>query len=313
MRPRENIVIESVQDLIGQTDLLRLRALESLGSAAVWAKLEQQNPSGSVGDRVAFAMLEDGERRGLLRPGAVVVEATSGDSGVALALACALKQYALVLTMPESTSLEARKMIAALGARIVLTSHESGMEGAVREAGAIADRTEGAFAPLQFDNSVSVAAHATTAHEIVEAMGADAIDAVVLGVETSATLTGIARAFRQTAIAAHIIAVEPEASAFLSRNENGRSRIQGMGAGFRPKNYDASLVSEVRTVRDEDAWKTKTALAQKTGLLVGISSGAVAFVALEIARELGRNAHVVTLFPSTGERAFSLDKFFSNE
>lgn len=307
------VVAESLLDLTGNTDLLRLFAIETDGGAAIWGKLEHRNPTGSIADRVALGLIRDGERRGALLPNGVVVEATTGALGIALAFACIQTGHRLVVTMPESTSLEVGKQLEALGAKVVLTSHEQGMSGAIAEARAIADRTEGAFAPCQYDNEVTRAVHARTAHELLGALHPHELGAVVVGVGTGATVSGIGRALRDAGSRALVIAVEPESSASISRNENGRSRIQGLGSGTVPRLYDASVVSEVRTVRDEDAWEMRSILAKKAGVLVGVSAGAAAFAARTVAGGLAAGEHVVAILPDTGERYFSTEVFFSKE
>ncbi len=297
------VVARSMADLIGGTDLLRLRVLER-GGARVWGKLESQNPSGSIADRAAAAMLE-GARAG------TIVEATSGDMGVALAMACRRLGRDLIVTMPESTSLEARQAINACGAKVVLTPHERGMRGAIAEAEAIASRTPGALFLRQYDNDASVRAHESTAREILALL--PDVHIIVAGIGTGATASGIGRALRVAKAATRVVGVEPAASATISRNESGRSRIQGLGAGFVPSVYDADVVSEVHVVRDEDAWETKLLLAKKAGILVGTSAGAAAFIAHEFARDLEPTRDVVAILPDTGERYFSAEKFFSKE
>ncbi|HEY1955649.1 MAG TPA: cysteine synthase A [Polyangiaceae bacterium] len=302
-------VCEDVLELVGGTPMVRLRNVgRDAPRAEIWAKMEQQNPAGSVKDRVALAMLDAAAKSGALPAGGVVVEATSGNTGVALAMACAVRGYRCVLTMPASMSLERRALVAAFGAEVVLTPEEAQMEGALDEARAIAARTPGAFMPLQFENPENPAAHArTTAREIVEAMEAETIDAFVAGVGTGGTISGVGEVLQNT----RIIAVEPEACATISRGERGPTKIQGLAAGFVPKNYRADVVDEVRTVSDDDAWRTKVELAHREGLLVGISAGAAVAVAIDVARELGAGKNVVTVLPDTGERYFSMASYFS--
>jgi cysteine synthase A len=276
--------------------------------------MEPYNPGGSVKDRICLAMIEAAERSGALAPGGVVVEPTSGNTGIGLALVCAVKGYRCVLTMPESMSLERRQLLEAFGAEVVLTPAEEQMEGAIREARAIASREKHAFLPQQFDNPENPAVHAaTTARETLAAMHGAGFDAFVAGVGTGGTISGSAEAFRRELGAAcpRIVAVEPEACATLSRGERGPTKIQGLAAGFVPRNYHPAVVDEVRTVTDADAWRTKVALAHEEALLVGISAGAAVHVALEIARELGPGKHVVTVLPDGGERYFSLEEHFT--
>ena len=297
------VVASSIADLVGGTDLLRLRVLER-GGARVWGKLESQNPSGSVADRAALAML-------LSAPAGTIVEATSGDMGVALAMACRRLGRELVLTLPESASLEARYAIKVCGAKVVLTPHALGMTGAIAEAEAIASRTPGAFCLRQYDNDAGARAHASTAEEILQLL--PNVHVIVAGIGTGATASGIGRALRSANASARVVGVEPAVCATISRNETGRSRIQGLGAGFVPRVYDAGVVSEVRVVSDEDAWETKLMLAKRAGVLVGTSAGAAAFVASELAKEIEPDGDVVAILPDTGERYFSAEKFFSKE
>ena len=315
-------MVQNVLELVGDTPIVAVRSLvqgepgdarrPAQASAAVWAKMEQANPSGSVKDRICLAMVEDAERSGRLKPGGVVVEATSGNTGVGLALVCAVRGYRCILTMPESMSLERRLLLEAFGAQVVLTPEATQMEGAVAEARAIVERTPGAFMPQQFDNPSNPRVHAeTTAREIVVAMRPLSIDAFVCGIGTGGTLSGVGAVLRRdVSPPPRIVGVEPESCATISRGERGPTKIQGLAAGFVPKNYHSAVVDEVRTVSDRDAWRTKTQLARREGLLVGISAGAAMHVALRVARELGEGKNVVTVLPDTGERYFSLEEYF---
>jgi cysteine synthase A len=303
-------VVDNVLSLIGSTPLIRLRRIATGDCAAVWAKAEHLEPGGSVKDRIALAMIEDAEREGRLRPGQTVVEATSGNTGISLALVCAVKGYPLVLTMPASMSLERRQLLAAYGARIELSDPERVMQGAIEAAERI-EREEGAFMPRQFENPSNPAAHArTTAAELLDAMGADDIDVLVAGVGTGGTLSGVGRVLKARRSSTRVIAVEPDASAVLSGEPAGPTKIQGIGAGFVPTNLDRDLVDEVVRVSDLDAWRMKQRLATEEGLLVGISAGANVFAAIGIAERLGPDRNVVTLLCDTGERYFSLDGYF---
>jgi cysteine synthase A len=313
------LLADDVLALIGGTPLVAIRTLgRDAPRAAVWAKMEQANPGGSVKDRICLAMIEEAERSGRLRPGGVVVEPTSGNTGIGLALVCAVRGYRCILTMPESMTLERRQLLEAFGAKLVLTPDDRQMEGAVARAREIAESTPGAFMPQQFDNAANPRAHAeTTAREILEAMGPLGIDAFVAGVGTGGTISGVGEVLRRErrgpdGVRPRIVAVEPDACATLSRGERGPTKIQGLAAGFVPKNYHPEVVDEVRTVTDADAWRTKVLLAQREGLLVGISAGAAVHVALEVARELGEGKNVVTVLPDTGERYFSLEEYFDD-
>ncbi len=310
MKPR---IVNTVLDLIGSTPLVKIKS-ESGGRAHIWAKLEQANPGGSVKDRIAFAMIEAAEKNGTLKQGGVVIEPTSGNTGIGLAMVCAVKNYRCILTMPESMSLERRQLLEAFGAEIVLTPEQGQMEGAMLRAKELAATTPNSFVPSQFENPANPDVHAEkTAREILDAMGSDSIDAFVATVGTGGTISGVGRALKHAKNKAiRIVAVEPDACATISRGERGPTKIQGLAPGFVPKNYDASAVDEVRTVKDADAWRRKSELAHHEGLLVGISSGAALHTALEIARELGPGKNVVTVLPDTGERYFSLEDFFTD-
>jgi cysteine synthase A len=311
------MIATSMLDLVGKTPLVRIRGawLDAADSrrprAHVWAKMEHMNPGGSVKDRVCRAMIDDAEARGALRPPGPVVEPTSGNTGIGLAWICAVKGYRLILTMPESMSLERRQLLEAYGAEIVLTPAEAQMDGAISEARRIAARTPGAFMPSQFDNPANPSVHArTTAHEILGAMEGLSIDAFVAAVGTGGTVSGVGPELKKVHPGVRVVAVEPEGCATISRGERGPTKIQGIGAGFVPANYRASAVDQVRTVRDDDAWRTKLRLARREGLLVGPSSGANIFAAFELARELGEGKNVVTVLCDTGERYFSLEEYF---
>jgi cysteine synthase len=315
---------DSVLDLIGQSPMVAIRRLHAKvegpgetgrgrGRATVWAKMEQANPAGSTKDRICLAMIEDAERTGKLKPGGVVVEPTSGNTGIGLALVCAVRGYRCILAMPESMSLERRQLLEAFGAEVVLTPEQTQMEGAVAKAREIAERTPGAFMPHQFDNPANPRAHAeTTSREILDAMRPLRIDAFVAGVGTGGTISGVGEVLRrEISPPPRIIAVEPASCATLSRGEKGPSKIQGLAAGFVPKNYRPDVVDEVRTVTDQEAWHTKVELARREGLLVGVSAGAAVWAALVIANELGEGKNVVTVLPDTGERYFSLEDYFA--
>jgi len=305
-------VVDSVLDLVGDTPLIEIRRLDAeVKRGHVYGKAEQQNPGGSVKDRICVAMIEAAEASGQLQRGGVVVEPTSGNTGIGLALVCAAKGYRCILTMPASMSLERRALLEAYGAEVILTEPELQMDGAIQKAREIVASTPNAFLPGQFDNAENPRVHAeTTAREILHALANARIDAFVAGVGTGGTISGVGAVLKRLRPAPRVIAVEPASCATLSRGERGPTKIQGLAAGFVPRNYDASVVDEVRTVADRDAYDTKALLARREGLLVGISAGAAVRVALDVARELGPEATVVTVLPDTGERYFSLDEYF---
>jgi len=312
--PRPLKVVDSVLELVGDTPLVRIRKLgREVPRAEVWGKMEQANPAGSLKDRSCLAMVEEAERRGALVPGGVVVEATSGNTGIGLAMVCAVKGYRCLLTMPASMSLERRQLLESFGAEVVLTDPERQMEGAVARAEELGRDQPRAFLPRQFENPANAGAHAaTTAVELVRQMEGLSFDAFVAGVGTGGTISGVGRALRHQLErrAPRIIGFEPASCATLSLGERGPTKIQGLAVGFVPRGYDASVVDEVRTVPDDVAWATKGALAREEGLLVGISAGAAVAVALQVARELGPGANVVTVLSDAGERYFSLDEYF---
>ncbi len=304
-------VVDNVLALIGNTPLVQLRRMVNGSSAAIWAKAEHLNPGGSVKDRICLAMIEQAERDGRIKPGDTIVEPTSGNTGIGLALVCAVKGYKLVLTMPESMSLERRALLKAYGVEIVLTPAEQVMHGAIEAAEDIV-RERGAFMPMQFDNPANPAVHAsTTAEEILSAFGNDTIDAFIAAVGTGGTVSGVGKALKQRHPKLRVIAVEPASSPVLSGGDPGPTKIQGIGAGFVPGNFDRSAVDEIRTVSDRDAYNTKIALAKTEGLLVGISAGANVFTAQAVAREIGAGKNIVTVLCDTGERYFSLDAYFA--
>ena len=299
------VIYDDVLQLIGRTPLVRLNRLPGPDSATVLAKIESRNPGGSVKDRIGLAMIEAAERAGTLQPGDAVVEPTSGNTGIGLAIVCAVRGYRLVLTMPEDMSVERRKLLSLFGAELVLTPAVEGMSGAVYAAQELV-REHGYFMPQQFMNPANPAAHrAATAREILHDTAGE-LDAVVVMVGTGGTVTGIGQALRAEAPHVRVIAVEPAKSAVLSGGRPGITRIQGTGAGFVPGILDRSVLAEVRTVEDEDAIAMAERLAKEEGILAGISAGGAVVAALAVAAELGPGKTVVTLIPDAGERYLSM-------
>ncbi len=310
--PDRPLIYASILDLICDTPLVEIRRLGvEEPRARVFGKLEAMNPGGSVKDRICLAMIEQAEKDGRLRPGGVVIEPTSGNTGIGLALVSAQRGYRCILTMPESMSLERRQLLQSYGAELVLTPEAEQMDGAIAKARELFATTPGAFMPQQFENAENPEVHArTTVEEVLHALGDESLDGFVAAVGTGGTISGVGRVLRRRFPACRIVAVEPEACATISRGERGPSKIQGIAAGFIPKNYDASVPHEVRTVSDDRAYKTKRELARREGLLTGISAGANVAIALDLARELGPGKNVVTILCDTGERYFSLDEYF---
>jgi cysteine synthase A len=304
--------VSSLLDLIGKTPLVRLTKVVPDGCAEVWVKCEQYNPGGSIKDRIALAMIEAAEAAGHIQPGrSVIVEPTSGNTGIGLALVCAAKGYRLILCMPESMSLERRALLQSYGAEIILTPEDKVMEGAVARARAIVDDNPDAFMPDQFGNPANPEAHRrSTAPEILEQLGGDELHAFVSAIGTGGTVTGVGGALRSRYPECAIIGLEPSRSAVISGKPPGPHKIQGIGAGFVPAILDRSVLTELREVDDRDAYLMSKRLAREEGLLVGISSGANASVAVQIAAEIGPGKRVLTILCDTGERYFSLDEYF---
>jgi cysteine synthase A len=297
-------------DLIGSTPVVRLRRLPQLDGvgAEVWAKLESLNPGGSVKDRICLSMVEAAERDGHLRPGGTIIEPTSGNTGIGLALVAAVKGYRLVLTMPDTMSEERRSLLVGYGATLVLTPDTKGMHGAIRRAEQLLTEHPDWYMPQQFTNPANPEVHRrTTAVEILQQL--PRLDAFVAGVGTGGTITGVGEVLRAARRDVWITAVEPAASAVLSGGEAGYHGIQGIGAGFVPEILDTSIYDEVMTVSDDEAATHTRALARFEGLLVGISSGAACAAAIRVGRKLGRGAVVLTVFPDTGERYLTTDLF----
>ncbi|HUO56880.1 MAG TPA: cysteine synthase A [bacterium] len=299
-----------VTDLIGSTPLLKLQRIPEKGGAQILCKLEFYNPGGSVKDRIALSMIEDAERKGQLKPGGILVEPTSGNTGIGLALVCAQRGYKLILVMPEDMSQERRVLLRAYGAELVLTPAKGLMTAAVEKAREIKAQNPHYFMPEQFANRANPEAHKkTTAPEIEKDTNGE-FDAFVAGIGTGGTITGVGEYFKSKNPRVQIIGVEPAGSAVLSGGKPGVHRIQGIGAGFIPPVLNRSVVDEILTVEDKEAFAMTKRLAREEGLLLGISSGANVVAALRVAKRLGPEARIVTICCDMGERYFSLEDEF---
>jgi len=303
--------LPNITDGIGHTPLVRLNRLSPPGGATIYGKAEFYNPGGSVKDRICLNMIDEAEKQGLLKPGCTIVEPTSGNTGIGLALVSAVRGYKLILVMPEGMSLERASLLSSYGAQLVLTPAREGMRGSIKEAESILEQNPGYFMPNQFANPANPAMHRkTTAVEIWEALEGK-VDAFVAAVGTGGTITGCGELFKERNPSIKVIAVEPAGSPVLSGGEPGPHRIQGIGAGFVPKVLNRSLIDQIMTVTDEEAYQTTKQLARKEGLLVGISAGANVFAAQKVAESLGSDKNVVTILCDTGERYLSIEKYFN--
>ncbi|HXF51722.1 MAG TPA: cysteine synthase A [Dehalococcoidia bacterium] len=306
MRAGEAIAA-SVLDLIGQTPMVRLNRVVPEGAAEILGKLEALNPAGSVKDRIALAMIEDAEERGLLKPGDTIVEPTSGNTGIGLAMVAAVKGYRLILTMPEDMSVERRRLLTRFGAQLVLTPAIEGMSGAVYAAQELVEKNPGYFMPQQFNNPANPEIHRrTTAREILRATG-ERLDAFVAGVGTGGTITGVGEVLKERLPDVLVVAVEPARSPVLAGGRAGIHGIQGIGASFVPGVLNRDVYDELIQVRDEDAFAMTSRLTKEEGLLVGISSGANVWAAIQVAKRLGPGKRVVTMLCDTGERYLSVN------
>jgi cysteine synthase A len=305
-------IAKNLTDLIGNTPLLELSnfARKYQVEAKIIAKLEYFNPAGSVKDRIGYGMIKDAEEKGLINQNSVIIEPTSGNTGVGLAFAAAALGYRLIITLPESFSVERRKLLTALGAELVLTPATEGMSGAIKKAEEIAATIPNSFIPQQFKNPANPQVHKVTTAEEIWRDTEGKVDIFIGGVGTGGTISGVGEALKQRKEDVKIIAVEPSDSPVLSGGTKGVHTIQGIGAGFVPDNFNRSVVDEIVQVRNEDAFETARFLAKSEGLLVGISSGAAAYAAVQIAkRPENKNKSIVVLFPDTGERYLSTDLY----
>ena len=305
------IMHKEITELIGRTPLVRLNRLSKPGSATIYGKVEFFNPGGSVKDRICLNMINEAERQRKLKPGGTIVEPTSGNTGIGLALVAAVRGYKLILVMPESMSMERASLLSSYGAQLVLTPAWEGMKGSIKEAESILAQNPGYFMPDQFSNPANPAMHRmTTAPEILDALNGN-IDAFVAAVGTGGTITGCGELFKEKNPNVKVIAVEPSGSPVLSGGDPGPHKIQGIGAGFIPKVLNRKIIDRVITVTDDEAYQTAKQLSKKEGLLVGISAGANVFAAQKVAEELGPGKNVVTILCDTGERYISIEKYFN--
>jgi len=299
--------VHDVTKLIGNTDLVKLQRIVKSDSADVYVKLESRNPAGSVKDRIGLAMVQAAEKSGELKPGGTIVEPTSGNTGIALAMVAAARGYHCILTMPETMSVERRQLLALYGAEIVLTPGPEGMKGAIAKATEIANETEGAYMPQQFENPANPEIHRkTTAQEIWSATDGN-VDAFVCGVGTGGTISGVADVIKNRNKDFQVIAVEPSESPVISGGTHSPHKIQGIGAGFIPANLEVDLVDSIELVSTEEAFSMRKRLFEEEGIMAGISSGASVCAALRVAEKMGAGKTVVTIVHDTGERYLSMD------
>lgn len=303
------MILDSILNTIGCTPTVRLNKLVAADAATVLLKLESFNPGGSVKDRIAFNMIEEAEKSGKLRKGMTIVEPTSGNTGIGLAMVAAVKGYPIIFTMPETMSIERRIVLQQFGAQLVLTPGEKGMVGAVMAAQEYLD-PEKYFMPQQFENMANPDAHRkTTAMEIIHDLRGSSLDFFVVGVGTGGTITGVGPVLKEAFPGLQIVAVEPEDSPVLSQGNSGPHKIQGIGAGFIPEILDLDVIDEIMTVSNEDAFVVAKRLCREEGILAGISSGANTWAAIEIAKRAGEGKTVLTMLPDTGERYLSTPLF----
>ena len=310
-KPRTKpLVANTILDLICNTPLVKINKLVQPNMANVYGKLEAFSPGFSVKDRICYSMIMDAEQKGLVKKDTVIIEPTSGNTGIGLALVCAVKGYKLILTMPETMSVERRHLLKRFGAELILTPGAEGMKGAIKKAEELCAQNKNSFMPQQFNNPANPKIHReTTAEEIWEALEGK-VDALISGVGTGGTVTGCGEVLKKRNPNIKIVALEPKNSPVLSGGTPGKHKIQGIGAGFIPEVLNRSIIDQVILVDDQDAWKTALSAVEKEGILCGISSGAALWAALQVAKELGPGKNVVTILPDTGERYLSMDEAF---
>ena len=303
-------IYQNAIDLIGTTPMVRINKISGLAGGNVYAKMESFNPGGSIKDRICLSMIEAAEKAGKIHPGDTIVEPTSGNTGIGLALVAAVKGYKAILVMPESMSTERFGLLSSFGAEVILTPAIDGMKGSIIEAERLLKENPGYFMPDQFSNPANPEVHRkTTGPEIWDSLNGE-IDAFVAAVGTGGTITGVGELLKERKKSIKIIAVEPASSPVLSGGSPGPHKIQGIGAGFIPKVLNRGIIDEIIPVTDDEAFETAKLLAKEEGLMVGISSGANVFAAMKVAKRLGAGKNVVTVLPDTGERYISIEKYF---
>lgn len=308
---KQKLVVNNILELIGSTPLIKLNKIPTNDMPTILAKLESMNPGGSVKDRTCISMIEDAEKKGILQTGATIVEPTSGNTGIGLAMIAAVKNYKCVLVMPENMSIERMHILKSYGAEIVLTPAMEGMTGAIKKAEEILHNTKNAFMPQQFMNPANPEIHRkTTAQEILKAVN-NKLDAFVAGVGTGGTITGVGEALKKEIPYVKIVAVEPANSAVLSGEAPGAHRIQGIGAGFVPQILNKQIIDKIVKVADMEAYTMTKRLSKEEGIFVGISAGAAVSGALKVAKDIGVKGTIVVILPDTGERYFSIEEYFA--
>src|SRR3989338_6719211 len=308
--PFSDRIAENIAELIGLTPMVKLSRIVESDAAEILAKLENFNPGGSVKDRICLAMIEDAEKKGLLKKGATIIEPTSGNTGIGLAMIAAVKDYKCILTMPETMSLERIYILKSYGAEVILTPGLDGMTGAIKKAEQLLKKIPNSFMPQQFNNPANPEIHReTTAKEILAVTGGN-LDAFVAGVGTGGTITGVGEVLKKHNPKIKVVAVEPKNSAVLSGKQPGPHKIQGIGAGFVPEILNLKVIDQIIQVDDNDAFKTAQRLTKEEGLFVGISAGAATWAALRVAENLGKGKTIVVVLPDTGERYFSMQQYF---